>query len=131
MTSFLIQKTQIKRQELTLINRKNEAIDWRTMALVNLMLKSPNNKKEWQDYQKFINNLPCTEKLSIGLDMAQEFQSQFTLSNSQLIDRRPELNSDDLTPDLNQYDVPENLHCLDSDPVFAEPLNALVMALNG
>lgn len=62
--------------------------------------------------------------------MAQEFQSQFTLSNTRLIDRRKELSLDNLTPDWSQYDIPANLYNLDSDPVFAEPLNALVMGLN-
>jgi|GEM_PF-4583677 hypothetical protein len=130
MTTFLMQKLCINFQNMIPINRKNEAIDWRTMALFNLILDSPQNRKDWQDYQKFIKHLPCTEKLSIGLDIAQEFQSQFQSSNAQLIARRQELNSDDLTPDWNKYDVPANLHYLDSDPVFTEPLNALVRGLN-
>ncbi len=129
MTSFLIHKLDIETNNLMPIYRKNEAIDWRTMAVFNIILESQENKKEWQKYKKFINNLPCTEKLSIGLDMAQEFQSQFKASNSRLIHRRQELNSDDLTPDWNKYDVPANLHYLDH-LVFTEPLNALVMGLN-
>jgi hypothetical protein len=132
MTSFLINKLDLQRQYLTAIERKNESIDWRVMALVNTISVKHSEKYEAISYNRniFINDFPFKDRLSLGIEIAKEFQAKFEESNNQLINRRKELREDDLTPDWKKYDIPANIHHLDEPPVFAEQLSYLVMRFN-
>jgi hypothetical protein len=151
MTGFLIQLLGLNRKQLTDIERRNEAVDWRIMALVNVLSAPPfqRNQTICQDrdvfarnrnlYSKalskfvrrlFIDDWPFGERLEVGLDIARRFHGVFEDSNNILVSRRKELSAGDLTPDWTKYDVPANIHHLDSKPIFAEQLSYLFMLLN-
>jgi hypothetical protein len=133
MTSFLIDKLGIEKDNLPAIYRTNESIDWRTIALVNaISIPHFYTKNSLNRYNRniFINDLPYKERLSVGLDIAKQFQSVFEDSNNKLINRRNDLNSDDLTPEWGKYSIPANIHHLDNRPVFTEQLSYLVMRFN-
>lgn len=132
MTSFLINKLDLEQEKLTKIERQNESVDWRTMALINAISRGIVDKDKSINFNQaiFINDLPYQEKLSLGIEIAKEFQLKFEESNNQLINRREDLTVGDLTPDWSKYDIPANIHHLDSSPVFTEQLSYLVMRFN-
>jgi hypothetical protein len=116
--------------------RKNEAIDVRTMAIVNAVkvpLFLPDGTRN-PFGELFIDKLPCTERLQIGETLARRIQSRFEASNAALADsppaRRAGLAAADLEPDWRRYGGPSNLAMLDQDCPFAGQLDELIRLFN-
>ncbi|MBS0385276.1 MAG: hypothetical protein JSS00_07995, partial [Proteobacteria bacterium] len=72
LVKMLIDELSIEDSSMTPVERKNEALDWRSIALSNaLALYNPS-----RDFNEvFIDDWPFRERLEIGLELAQRFQS--------------------------------------------------------
>lgn len=132
ITNFFIEKLGIKTNHLADINRENEAVDVRTMALVNVLNipKFDRNNKLNRNREIFIDALPKNEKLAIGIDLAKSVQAKFNDSNAEVVNKRQEIEFEDLQPDWKKYDIPSNIDILDYQCPFSEQLNALVQHYN-
>jgi len=78
-----------------------------------------------------VQNLPRSEPLSVGAEMARWFQSNFDESNAELVRRRDDIRMDDLEPDWRRYERPENLDAIAQECVFSAELKALFQLLTG
>ena len=132
ITSFVIDLLGLDRQGLSEINRSNESLDWRTIAMMNAMLMPQLNQDNTVNINRqiFIEDFPRNEPLRIGLDLAKKVQAHFDPSNEDLVARRPDLELEDLQPDWRRYDAEPNVHLLDGECVFGEQLRYLVQRLN-
>jgi hypothetical protein len=128
ITEHLIETFGLDARGLTEIRVRNEALDWRTMMLVNTLSRASGNEAQAMStgFGTYINELPCQERLQIGLAMARQIQSKFDASNARLSARRAELAAGDLMPDWERYDVEPNLDLLNSACVFEPQLRYLV-----
>mgnify|MGYP006430976677 CR=1 FL=1 len=133
ITSFLIDFLDINTKNLTDIKRANEAIDVRTMALINAINipRFDSNKKPNKNRTIFIDKLPNKEKLAIGLKLAKSVQKKFNEVNAELASRRKDIEFEDLQPDWKKYNTAANIDILDYQCPFSEQLNALVQIYNG
>ncbi|NBD16167.1 MAG: hypothetical protein GVY04_08460 [Cyanobacteria bacterium] len=127
ITDFIIEKLKINLVGFTQIEIVNEAVDIRTMALVNAL---NTNKELNTNHNIFINELPKNEKLAIGMDLAKSIQTKFDKSNSELVKKRHDINFEDLQPDWKKYDMPSNIDILEYQCPFSEQLDALVQLYN-
>lgn len=131
LTSLLIERLAIDPSLLAPLVRKNEALDWRSMALVNA-LGAAGKAADPDAHLRglFLDDWPVREPLQVGIDMARQFQSVFDQSNADLIARRPELQEGDLTPNWAKYDAAPNIQALESLVPFGEHLRYLITRLN-
>lgn len=125
ITEYLAQKIGIDRQNTSEIPYKNEAFGWRSMALVNA-LGDGVSQLENLSQTLFLDQLPAPEKLQIGLEVAREIQYRFNACNAKLAERREDITVEELTPDWDRYDTPPNVHKLEENSEFAEPLTYLI-----
>ena len=132
ITSFVIDFLDLDTRVLSKISRSNESLDWRTIAMLNVlsMPQVNDDKTINQNRQIFLQDFPKQEPLRIGIELAKEVQARFDQSNATLVARRPELEPDDLRPDWSRYHGEPNVHLLDNDCVFGEQLQYLVQRLN-
>ena len=132
ITSFVIDLLDLDTRDLSEISRSNESLDWRTIAMLNVlsMPQVNHDKTINQNRQIFLEDFPKREPLRIGLELAKEINARFDQSNDALVARRPELAPDDLRPDWSRYQGEPNVHLLDNDCVFGEQLRYLVQRLN-
>jgi len=133
LTSFLIESLSIDTNALTEIKKENEAVDVRTMALVNALDIPKFNVDQTLNKNReiFIKDLPKKEKILIGLDLARLVQAKFDDSNRELASRRRDIDFEDLQPNWEKYDVPSNIDILDYQCPFSEQLKVLVQRYNG
>lgn len=132
LTTYLIDRLAIDVSNLDPITRANEALGWRTMALVNATsIPYYNADKSINTNGKlFLDDMPTSNRLSIGIELARRVHEQFDASNQELIRRRDDLVEGDLTPDWRKYQAPSNLDELDTQCVFSEQLTYLVSRFN-
>ena len=77
-------------------------------------------------FKALLAQLPVSERLQVGLEIAEIVQSRFAADNASLIERRPELEASDLDPDWRKYDTASNLQRLDEARVFSAETAAAV-----
>ena len=77
-------------------------------------------------FKALLAQLPVSERLQVGLEIAEIVQSRFAADNASLIERRPELGASDLDPDWRKYDTASNLQRLDEARVFSAETAAAV-----
>jgi hypothetical protein len=128
LTGLLIERLGIDATALRPPERKNEALDWRSMALANAILT---HQPDCRAEHVFMDDWPARERLEVGLEAAKQFQAVFEESNAALIERRPELAAGDLAPDWGKYQAPSNLDRLDSAAQFGEQLGYIAARLSG
>ncbi|WP_069301072.1 hypothetical protein [Neptunicoccus sediminis] len=121
ITAHLAEEIGIDRSGLNAVPHHNEAIDWRTMGLVNALGE---HRTELGNLTAALDlrNIPVEESLQIGLTMAQEVQERFNRSNARLVKRRDDLEAGDLIPDWSRYDEVPNIYRLDDSALFGAQL---------
>ncbi len=114
------------------IPRVNEALDIRTIAMVNALRIPIFNETGRQNpfTNLFLDKLPCTERLSLGLDLAKTIQSRFEQSNANLVSLRSDIAEADLLPDWHSYDRAANIGMLEESCAFAGQMTELVGVFN-
>lgn len=126
ITALLADEISIDRSTLNDIPHDNEAIDWRTMGLVNALgshAAGLGNLTAALD----LRNIPVRDRLQIGRVMAQEIQDRFNASNDRLIRRRADLDTHDLTPNWGDYDGIPNIYRLEDTAEFGSQLVHVLM----
>ena len=125
--SVLFGRLGVPLDDLPVPPRINEALDVRTMAMVNALADS--GRPERIDF-RVLDRLPVTEKLRIDLITAQGIQARFVPGNQALVARRPELAAGALQPDWARYSNTGNLEILDQRSVFGPAFAALLAEYN-
>lgn len=134
MVKYLSQRLALPEDaDLVAPRRVNEALDVRTMALVEAV--RPYQKEEGKFgiapmRDMFLDLLPMEEGLRPGRDMAEEVQANCATSNAALAARRADITLEDLTPDWGRYDSPANLDLLEQPCAFGAQLDALIVQFN-
>ncbi|MBV1863453.1 MAG: hypothetical protein KUG74_03370 [Rhodobacteraceae bacterium] len=125
IAEYLAGEIGIERDKTSVIPHHNEALDWRSMGLVNA-LGQGGAELGHLGKTLFLDQLPMSEKLQIGQDLARQIQSRFTNSNTRLAALHPEITLDELTPDWARYDAEPNVYKLEDTCEFSEPLVYLI-----
>lgn len=112
------------------VDRVNEALGWRVIALTNVLQKNGNAKLLRRAVSTgVLGKVEQGEKLQVGLELADAVQARFEQGNDALIASRPELQPGDLSPERSNYDAPPNIDLLDQDCVFTQQLQQFVQSL--
>jgi len=144
MADLLIRDLDIDTAPLTEMERLNTSLDWRTIALANVVhagmaetaadgrpdvvlpTAGPGRAAAAALPELFLDEMPGTQGLQIGSVLAREIQSRFDKPNADLIARTNSLEPGDLTPDWAKYDGKPNVHMLTADCHFKDQLAFLV-----
>ncbi|SMX45884.1 hypothetical protein [Actibacterium lipolyticum] len=105
------------------MERINEALDVRVMAMVNALISS--GKGQRIPYQ-VLDQLPCEMTLKLSQSDARRIQAKFRESNEAVIAMRDDLMPGDLQPTWAKYPDMGNTHILDMPCLFASSLADLV-----
>lgn len=124
---YIAEHLGIALDKMPVPDRVNEAIDVRVMAMVNALIDS--GKPQRIDH-RVIDRLPVLERLQLDIDTAKSIQNQFSISNQELVGRRPDLEPGDLTPKWNKYQLPSNLDVLEQPCSFSSAFSDLVTYYN-
>ena len=130
--AWLIRELGLDPAGLPPIRRVNEALDIKTMAMVNaLQIPIFNDSGRQNPFTNlFLDKLPTRERLSLGLDLAQAIQARFEASNADLVATRSDILAADLLPDWRSYDRAANIAMLDENCGFADQMIELVRIFN-
>jgi hypothetical protein len=126
ITRHLIGELGIDTAPLTPVERANEALDWRAIALANVVNRVLALDGAADPPQFFLDEMPAVERLQIGRATAEEIQQRFARSNAALARRRKDIRLSDLEPDWSAYDAPANLPLVEAPCVFADQLGWLI-----
>lgn len=127
-TTWFIKRFNVDTAGFSAIERRNEALDIRALALSNVItLESrthvgPGHKKG----PLYLEEIPVAEKISFGIENLRAFQSEFAESNIQLAAANSKIETDDLEPDWDAHDRPSNLHWLEADCPYADHLSLII-----
>lgn len=124
---LICEELGIDRTSLAVPTRENEALDVRTMAMVNALVDSGSPQRI--DF-RVLDRLPVLERLRLSRDLARKLQAPFESHNRALIARRGDLSPGDLQPDWSRFPEEGNLHLLEDKVFFAESFAALVAHYN-
>lgn len=127
IAAFLADETSIDRRGLNDIPHDNEALDWRTMGLVNALGDHTAGLGNLT-FALDLRHIPVQERLQIGRSMAEGIQDRFAKTNARLIKRRPDLEPGDLTPDWANYDGVPNIYRLEDTDLFGAQLAHVVQS---
>jgi len=128
-TSFITQQIGINRETLSPLERINEALDIKVMALANTLADS--GTAQSKIHHKVLDQLPVREKLKLGRGFAQEIQNRFSAVNQTLVQRRSDLKPGDLLPQWSTYSETGNLDQLEERCFFSEAISDLITYYNG
>jgi len=126
ITAFMIGELAIDMTALPPPVRENAALDWRAIALGNVMNRSLAAAGLPQRTNYFLDDMPGSERIQPGRALGQELQARFAQSNAALAARRPDITLADLTPDWSAYAEDGNLHLIDAPCVFEPQLGHIV-----
>ncbi|SEO24036.1 hypothetical protein SAMN04488103_11624 [Gemmobacter aquatilis] len=118
MTDYLIRNLGIDSSQLPPPGRENTALDWRAIALANVVNRALAAAGLPQRTEYHLDTMPGIERIQPGRALAQELQARFADSNAALVSRRSDLTLEDLTPDWADYPEEGNLHLVDAPCVF-------------
>jgi len=125
ITACMIDALGIDASALPPPQRENSALDWRAIALGNVMNRSL-AAASLPRLNYFLDSMPGSERIQPGLALGQELQARFTASNTALAARRSDITLEDLTPDWASYTESGNLHLIDAPCVFEPQLGHIV-----
>ncbi len=130
--SYLCELLELGTDKLPEFERSNEFLGWRTIALCNAIGLAAFERDGTINHNRniFVNDLPKSERIQLGLERSRKIQSRFDLTNSNLIKRRNDLKESDLSPDWNKFDAYPNTMAFEDKPVFSEQLAYLVSRYN-
>ncbi|MDQ1850534.1 hypothetical protein Q9299_19700 [Gemmobacter fulvus] len=131
MTRFLQAELGIDTSTLPAAARENTGLDWRAIALANVVNRSLQAADVAPLPDFHLDSMPGTERIQPGLALAQEVQARFTASNAALAARRSDITLEDLTPDWSAYAPEGNLHLVDAPCVFEAQLGHMVRRFAG
>ncbi len=126
MLGFMSQMLELDLSRLTPLERANRGLDWRSLALANTVNAGFAALKLAPPSDFHLDDMPGTERLQLGRDLAQEMQGRFDASNAKLAKRRPDVTEAELTPDWSAYAQASNLHLIEAPCLFAEQLTHMV-----
>ncbi len=126
ITGQLITELGIDPAPLGPVTHENEALDWRAIALANVLNRQMQVESLPVPPEFYLNSMPGVERLRIGRALAEEIQGRFSKSNAALVARRSDITADDLVPDWTDHDGAANLHLLEAPCVFGDQIGHLV-----
>jgi len=130
--AYLCELLELGTQKLPEFERSNEFLGWRTIALCNAigLVRFECDGTINHNRNIFVDDLPKSERIQLGLERSRKIQSRFDIDNSKLIRRRNDLKEGDLSPDWNKFDTYSNIDSLEERPVFSKQLEYLVSRFN-
>lgn len=132
LTARMIEELAIDTAGLGAVQTRNQAYDWRTIALLNCLGSDDvamDDLKD-RDWSGMVAALPTEQPLVIGEDLARAVQERFEASNARLIARREELLPGDLTPDWSRHRLEPNIDRLEQPCVFDRQLAMLMEGID-
>lgn len=125
--SWLTSKYSFDFSDLPMPDRTNEALDVRTMAMVNALVDSGTPQRI--DFQ-ILDILPVEQKLTLDEAFARQVQRRFEESNRSLIDRRNDLRPGQLQPNWSKFPEHGTFAILEQPCLFSAQLASLVSYYN-
>lgn len=126
ITGFLSDELGVDRKRLPPAARVNSGLDWRAIALANVVHSGFAARNLGNPPEYHLNDMPGAERIQMGLLLAQEVQARFDISNSKLSKRRSDIAYDDLQPDWSEHDEVGNLTLVEAPCLFADQLTHMV-----
>ena len=114
MRSYVIELLGLDKDTLGDPLRVNEALGWRAIAVSNALVEHGVNKKLGpRKFKALLAELPTSDRIQVGLDIAKTVQERFAAANADLTGRRPDLEPADMEPDWAQYQTVPNVQHVD------------------
>lgn len=127
LVAYFIKRLELDSAVLPPDARRNEALDYRAIALANGLIEARVLSAE--EIRRCVMKTPVEKRLQIGRAFAQMLQSRFEDKNRRLSERRQDIEVDDLTPDWSRYELKGNLHVLDQKCAYTQQLSNILRGL--
>lgn len=128
---YFLDQWQLDGTGLPAERKINRAVDWRMTALVNTIKPHRPALPLNLGLQRAISALPAEAPLQLGLERARDITDRMRASNEALVAARPELTLEDLTPNWDDYDHPENFSKINVICDFAAEMAGVIGELQG
>lgn len=125
--SWLTSKYSLDLSDLLKPDRTNEALDVRTIAMVNALVESGSPQRI---NFSVLDILPVEQKLTLDEAFARQIQHRFEESNRTLIDRRDDLRPGQLQPNWSKFPEHGTFSILEQPCAFSAQLASLVSHYN-
>lgn len=127
ITTAICARLKIDTAGLSPPQRANEALDWRTIALVNHLAVAARQARQVLHLPNgFLDSVAVRERLQIGEDLARSVQDRFDASNAELCALVPDITEADLRPDWSRYKGRPNLTALPPSSIYGSQMLELI-----
>lgn len=128
---FFLEFFDLNSEDFEKPRRSNEALDIRTIALSNMLVRGSKKVRKGQGRVPALpfNDMPVHDKLRLSRDFAMEIQERLVESNERLLKRfecMRDFAPEDLVPDWSKYDETTNLDLLDDNAGFGDFVFAML-----
>lgn len=133
MVKYFMELLKLSDSGLKEIERANESLDVRSIAVANMLNRSKKDLQLETDILNFqdLHSLSFQEPLVLNKNFAKEIHERVVESNNRLLKNyacMQNFDADDLIPNWSKYDDYTNLNMLEDNFAYGEHLYSLVVA---